>query len=121
MAALTTLDIAWLAGLLEGEGTFYVRKRTCGDKQYKNIGIQVMMTDKEPIERVAALLGGSVSVQAKPTVTGKSIYRTGLHSWRSAGWMMTLYPLLSPRRQQQVRQCLDVWKEHCRYVGTAHG
>lgn len=47
---ISTRDIGWITGLLEGEGTFRMSGRS--------IAIHVNMTDRDIIERVAAALGG---------------------------------------------------------------
>lgn len=51
---MNTEERSWLAGILEGEGAFYLRK----DKPSVLV-IEVEMTDKDVIDRVAALFGTS--------------------------------------------------------------
>lgn len=46
----------WLAGLLEGEGCFSVRQ----DGQRRSPKVLINMTDKDVIERVAALVGSGI-------------------------------------------------------------
>jgi hypothetical protein len=41
---------AWAAGLFEGEGCFYVRSR-------RRVGAQLAMTDRDVVERFAAIVG----------------------------------------------------------------
>lgn len=95
----TTRDLHWAAGLLEGEGHF--RANTSGSGQ-----ATALMTDREPIEKLLALLGGSFTiVDRKPW---KRQYLWSTSGARARGVMMTLYPLLSPRRQQQIKEALGV-------------
>jgi hypothetical protein len=47
---LSKVDIAWLAGLLEGEGSFMRGKRKDAP------GISLAMTDRDVVERAAKLL-----------------------------------------------------------------
>ena len=51
---IRNVDIAWLAELLEGEGSFVMSERS--------IAIVVKMTDRDVVERAAALLGGRSTV-----------------------------------------------------------
>ena len=109
--AVSTLDIAWLAGLLEGEGCFFVGPRNTPTHNYKRIGISLVMTDPEPVYKAAQLLGVNAYHETTKTSGGKSKYRLWSSGGQAAGWMMTLYSLLSPRRQAKIRECLEVWKQ----------
>ena len=94
-------DIGYVAGLLEGEGTF--------GKHGGSIGLIVSMTDREPIEKIAALLKRPVYL-GKFLPSGKQVYITSATGNNAAAWMMTIYPLMSPRRQAKIRTMLAVWK-----------
>jgi hypothetical protein len=67
---ILTPEIAWVAGLLEGEGTFGMSDRA--------ICISINMIDRDIIERVGALLGGRVY---GPHVRGSERHKP---IWRSA-------------------------------------
>lgn len=54
-------EIAWLAGLLEGEGCFLYSKEASGRGR---IRVVVRMTDRDVVERAAALMGGPGTVTA---------------------------------------------------------
>ena len=59
-------DVAWAAGLFEGEGTINTGKSyyVNGEKRARKtpqITIRIGMTDIEPLERFAAIFGGSVT------------------------------------------------------------
>lgn len=85
----TLMDIAWAAGFIEGEGCF----TTHG---------QVTVTQKtiEPLARLQEFVGGGIS-QDKD-----GIYQLRLSGARARGLAMTLYPLLSSRRQKRIREML---------------
>jgi hypothetical protein len=102
-------DIAWLAGLLEGEGSFGMAK---GSPL-----IQIGMSDLDVITRAANLMGAP-----KPSVYElkgnklwqphwKATCRTVLHGARAIGWMFTLYPFLGERRRETIRNVIDGWKK----------
>ena len=109
--AVSTLDIAWLAGLLEGEGCFFVANhvKNKGGKIYKQIGISLVMTDEEPVNKAAELLNVNVFGRRK-LKSGKTIHRLTCTGSKAAAWMMTIYTLLCPRRQAKIEECLSVWK-----------
>ena len=103
---IQTKDIAWLAGFLEGEGTFG-RYRNC-------LTIRAESTDKDVIHRVAKLL--DVPVYASTYTSDKNIkwkptWRFSIHGNRAAGWMMTLYPLLGERRKDKIREIIVVLRK----------
>jgi len=89
-------DLYWIAGFLEGEGCFYNRR------QMRVIASQVNL---EPLERLQALVGGVVKPKKHQT-----IYEWVAWGPRAAGIAMTLYPLLSRRRQLQAAKTLRFWK-----------
>jgi hypothetical protein len=98
-------DICWLAGLLEGEGCFLSTAN-------KTPGIQLLMTDRDVVERAAALLGGRVG---PPEIRGgnrKPRYSTRIYGNLAASWMMTLYAQLGTRRRAAVRKALTKWRSY---------
>jgi hypothetical protein len=69
-------DIAWAAGLFEGEGFMSVYQRQFGAKVQPQIGLG--MTDRDVVERFVAIVGcGSISV-VKPGTGGHK----PVHCWR---------------------------------------
>ena len=102
------LDIAWLAGLLEGEGCF--KMQSSGG--YKgSICISLQMTDKDVVQRVTALLDGTLWGPHGPYGHSKlPTYQTAIFGSKAASWMMTLFPLMGERRQGKIKELLDYWK-----------
>ena len=97
-------DVFWLAGVMEGEGCFQIRKSG-------GIYAQLDMTDKDVVDRFKALCG--VGVLAKPRVlkSGKTAYRWAVSNQAdAAGFMMTLLPVMGERRAQKIRECLAHWR-----------
>ena len=91
----TTVDLAWAAGFLEGEGTFLTNNRS---GQAKASQVQ-----REPLERLARFFGGSITLVHKNRRPNESnIYHWSVSGARARGVMMTLFPFLSPRRQSQI-------------------
>lgn len=101
----TIKDIAWLAGLLEGEASFMLRRGNA------KIGIQ--MTDRDVVERAANLLGVTIGLhsrQPKGKTTYLPVFHLAVHGIKAIAWMMTLYTFMGERRQAKIAQILGEWK-----------
>ena len=102
-------DLYWLAGLLEGEGSFmFVNKQGC-------LRISLGMTDRDVIER-AAKITGSKSIY-ESAGTNKPIFTIDISGKRAAGWMMTMLPLMGIRRATKIVECLSEWKKRSAHWG----
>ncbi|SRR5712691_1231394 len=98
-------DVYWLAGLVEGEGCFYLHKRT------KMPCIILGMTDRDVIERAAQIFGAQVyCMPVKRPAPRKTIWRINFAGTLAAEWMMTLYSLMGTRRKEQIHKALTAWK-----------
>lgn len=97
----TPIDIAWLAGLVEGEGNISINGRS--------FTIRVKMTDQDVIAHASELLGGKVYPSRVP-LNRRPQWLTQVKGATAAGWAMTLYPWLGLRRRQQVRDALAYWR-----------
>jgi hypothetical protein len=98
----TTKDLAWLAGLLEGEGSFTDSRGS--------VSIQVTMTDSDIIERAAAILGVDTRKSWQPKGNRKRVYGCYVLGPRAVGWMMTLYQFFGERRQRRIREIIETWR-----------
>ena len=112
---ITTKDICWLAGWLEGEGSFMWTP----NGRAKNLATIVgSSTDLDVVQRAAGLLGEKPlltrprAVKRIPDtwVSTKPLYRTRIRGARAIGWMMTLYPMMGVRRKEKIREILEKWK-----------
>ena len=93
-------DIYWLAGLVEGEGTFAIQSSPF---------ISLEMIDKDVIERAAILLGSSVRMCT--TRPGKTqTWGTRLYGEDAIGIMYMLYSLMGRRRKEQITECIREWR-----------
>jgi hypothetical protein len=91
-------DIAWAAGFYEGEGTCnYVT----GSQH-----VIVNQVEREPLERLQQMFGGTIR-PIKAHHHSKPSWRWGAHGPRACGVMLTLYGLLSKKRQHQIRQVMQ--------------
>ena len=102
---ITTNQIYWIAGLLEGEGCFGLSY----DNKYPNI--KVGMVDLDTIEKARDIMCKSAKIiHEKRKQEWKDYFKFGIHGTKAIEWMMTLYPLMSNRRKNKIKQCLVGWK-----------
>ena len=101
-------DFFWLAGILEGEGSFMKGPPT----KPKNPRITMVSTDEDVLARVAKLFGSPYCA-----VTGvpdkKQKYQTAVNGRRAMDLMLLLKPFMSVRRQQQIDVAVACWKPNC--------
>jgi hypothetical protein len=108
---ISTRDINWVAGFLEGEGSFGYHSAT--------LRITAGQKQREPLDRCMRLMGGTIQRIERPERD------THIHHWALMGrkavqWMMTLYVLMSPRRQAQIKECFTEWKQHAARRPNGH-
>lgn len=96
----TLKDIAWAAGIYEGEG--HVGRSARGA-----VTANVSQKDGWLPERLRQLFGGCTGHYASQSSLGNSMmWRWYLCGPRALGFLFTIYPLLSPRRRGQIRKAL---------------
>lgn len=96
----TPFEFGWVAGLLEGEGTFYAAPM--GEGRYEP-RIACAMTDRDIIDRLASLLPGNGNLIGLPLRgTFKPQYRVSCNGGNAIALAAYLRPVLSERRQSQV-------------------
>jgi len=97
---LTVTDAMWLAGILEGDGSF------CLSKKVPRLVLQ--MTDRDTVERTAKLLGSKVWGHP-PTSANKPVWACGKAGMPAIEWMRVLRPYMSSRRQRQIVDTARGW------------
>jgi hypothetical protein len=98
--------VAWLAGLLEGEGYFGMINSRVGGKVYRYPRIGVNMTDRDVVDRVGAMWGIKTFAWQPPPPSKKTQYRVMISGWAAADWMRLLHPWLGIRRQFRITEIL---------------
>ena len=100
--AISEPMLYWLAGILEGEGSFMKGVPSCPNAP--RIGIQ--MTDRDVLEKVAAFFEVSVCragvTRQKKNPHWKPAFIVQIHGVRAIWWMRQVYPLMSARRRMQI-------------------
>jgi hypothetical protein len=105
-------DLHWLAGLLEGEGSFFPGSPSIPHQPV----LSVSTTDEDVMARVGALMGRKV-FRCTPRQPQWSVtYVVRVRGRPAVGWMRLLRPLMGERRQGQIDRALDCyeWKSNQR-------
>src|SRR5215471_13395567 len=81
MPAVSQAQIAWFAGVFEGEGSIYVRRFVRGKAKTEHFhgGLRLQMTDEDVVRRIHQITGVGSVVSCRPT---------GLGSKRSWAWQV---------------------------------
>lgn len=90
----TLRNLEWAAGFLEGEGSFSGRQ----NKQR----VEAAQLNPEPLAKMLQLFGGRVKRYRK----NYPIWLWVVHGARARGVMMTMYSMMSSKRQEQIRNAL---------------
>lgn len=96
-------DIAWAAGIFEGEGT------TCPSNAKRNYTVVAAVTQKDLwlLRRLQELFGGSVDQYPQQYRNTTRLYgRWRLTGPAARGFLMTIYTFMSPRRKDQIKAAL---------------
>lgn len=97
-------ELAWLAGLLEGEG-YFIRQTTA--RGHVRIGLGVTSTDRDVLEKLQSLVPTSrLQGPYAPTKTGLGTKRHWRWQFNARGLVVELAeqlrPLMGERRQGQI-------------------
>lgn len=91
-------NLHWLAGLLEGEGSFFP-----GPPSQPHLPvISIQMTDEDVMARVSRLLSRKACASKPKKAEWKTTYQLRVVGGRAVAWMEALLPLMGARRQEQI-------------------
>jgi hypothetical protein len=104
-------DIAWLAGLLEGEGSFHYKKSKPRDKTYWYPIVLCQMTDPDVLEKAASILGVKVfGPYKKNNPNAKDAWAVFINGKYAVALMMTILPFMGERRTNKILELIAYWK-----------
>lgn len=103
---LDNRQLAWLVGLMEGEGAFSRATPAMPRKPRMSIG----MTDCDVILRVCELWGTRLYIHIPKEQRYKSVFRTELVGGSAVALMTLLRPHLSLRRQTQIDEAIATYQ-----------
>ena len=119
MLNLKETDIAWIAGLLEGEGYFGIDNRSKDryelSKTPPSPFIKISMVDEDIIQRLSKLLDKSYFSPSRKTVTGKQVYTLHIGEKEKVLFILQkILPYMGMRRGERITESisyLQTWKE----------
>ncbi len=92
---ITWAEISWTAGFFEGDGTINQKTRT----------ISVGQAHLEPLFRLRNTFGGSIRKRPPDSRNPKgSMYDWYINHKQTRAFIRCVFPLLSPRRQEQLQK-----------------
>jgi hypothetical protein len=118
-------DLAWLAGLLEGEASFSLQHyHHGGSLWYLLPSIEVKMTDRDVICRVGGLLGGGqqrVRSFRPKKASWKRVFIWRVNGRRAVHVMKQLLPHMGKRRSKRISQLVADYERDHRASRVARG
>lgn len=106
--------IYYIAGWLEGEGAFTIYNKG----KYKQFRIEYSSCDYDTIVKITNILDSTVKVflrKQRYNESGdphKPEYYAKITGNITIQWMMTLYSLMSKRRQEKIKSIISDWKNY---------
>jgi hypothetical protein len=97
------LDIAWAAGIFEGEGNF----RRAG----RAVSVAVSQKDPALLWRLKALFGGAIYQHKSPAM----IHTWLIHGARARGFAYTIFTFLTTRRRRQFKEAMSAVRMNTGY------
>ena len=102
---MTGADLPWLAGLLEGEGSFR------GADENRAL-VRVATCDRDVVVRAGVLMGSTVHAYPPRDQRHREVFITSLGGSRAATLMRELHPLLGVRGRAQAEAVLAAYPAH---------
>jgi len=95
----TAIDVAWAAGIYEGEGTCSIKGGSSGKGSYSTT---VSQKDPELLYRLRDLFGGSVNLYKVGTKRKFEVHHWLVSGDKARGFLAAIYPFLTCRRKAQI-------------------
>lgn len=99
--SIDTRTLEWVAGFLEGEGSFTL---------HSSLQVSAAQVQLWPLQKLQRIFGGKIFTNKAKRADQEPCSQWYLYGSRAAAVMMTVYVLMSPRRQAQIEAALAKWK-----------
>ncbi len=107
-------ELAWAAGIVDGEGSIFIQRTNYVDKIYPNakrkirrekspsytLRLSVRMTDKPTIEKMSNIFDGRCLEIKRRTVKGKRVYGWSVCGYKALEILELLEPYCITKRRQ---------------------
>lgn len=101
---MLNVDLNWLAGILEGEGSFIFSN---GSPR-----ISIGTVDEDVAIKIHSIMECTGSIFEDKTETSKTFYKVNLQGIAAIDLMKALYPLLGLRRQEKITDILEEYRDY---------
>ncbi|HEY5868696.1 MAG TPA: hypothetical protein VI542_24575 [Candidatus Tectomicrobia bacterium] len=109
---VSMIDIAWASGFVEGEGYFSFN--------HSYPAIVIRQCNVECLEKLQSLFDGRISSCQMSSLGRQPVFEWVLGGQKGIALTMSIYPLLSAKRQEQARKIIDGWKKLRGTHGETH-
>lgn len=106
---MTDYELGWIAGWLEGEGTFFCHIEPPRNRRraYARLTVRACSVDEETVLKAQKIAGGRVYGPYKYDETRQPHFQWGISGKAAAAtFMQTVKPHLGSRRQAQIDNAL---------------
>ncbi len=98
---MNAVDLAWAAGLIEGEGNIYYHAKG------HNLRVRVVMTDEDIINRLGVIFNASSYYNmVSKDENHKDIYVVNFSGKKALEVMIAIYPFMGKRRRSKIREVI---------------
>lgn len=98
MTYINSEDVAYFAGLFDGDGSVGVYNRS--DKSGYISSVIITNTKREPLDELTSIFGGYVSVRKQDYKKYKFLYNWHVYGKDQIRFLMAILPFLRIKRQQ---------------------
>jgi len=99
---ISSHDLHWLAGLLEGEGSFLK-----GPPSAPGLPVlSLQMTDEDVVARVASMFGRKLISWQAPNANWQRTFIARASGRKAVAWMVAVRPLMGHRRGLQIDEAI---------------
>ena len=111
---IKTCDIYWLAGFLEGEGSFCISINNTHKGSHglntRSYVVTASQNEREPLDKAQSVPGGTICFTKPCDKRPRGFYRWSVSTRRAIGAMMMLYQLMSSKRKREILSAITDWK-----------
>ena len=98
---MTNIELAWLAGLLEGEGWFRMGGNSIGTP-----GVSIQMTDEDIVRKASRLMKSLSITRRNMGKNNKTAFSTSVYGDNAIELMKNIMPFMGKRRTERILQVL---------------
>lgn len=129
MRDMKKIELAYLAGIIDADGTIGIKKNSYSMRIVKDSGqatyserIHIRQVERPALELLAATFGGNIGTEDPHAKRGKPLYRWGQTDAKAVATLKALLPYLRIKRHQ-AENCIQlrIIKEESKRARVAKG